>query len=82
MVSWCRIAGHGMGPFGVAASGARQAVFAVARQGAFGTAAGKVAPLCPPRFLAADAMPALAIVGGKHTWRVEGVTAYGMSHGS
>lgn len=26
-------------------------------------------------------MPALASVGGKHTWRVEGVTAYGMSHG-
>lgn len=38
------VAGHGLGPLGVAAAGTGQAVLALARQGPFRTAAGNVAP--------------------------------------
>lgn len=61
-----------MGPVGVAASGARQAVFTVARKSAFGTAAGIVAPLYPTGFLAADACSLLLLLLGSTHGRCTG----------
>lgn len=54
----CNIfAGHGLGPLGVATAGPGQAILALARQGAFGTAAGTSRPAYVPRLLAVGAYP-------------------------